>query len=58
MFETDAPYLSPEPVRRVRPNVPQNVTHTVRFAAELRGQPFASLAEISTANAMRFFRCP
>ena len=58
MFETDAPYLSPEPVRRMRPNEPQHLAHTVRFAATLRGQPFASLAEVSTANAVRFFGCP
>ncbi len=57
MFETDAPYLSPEPVRRMRPNEPQNVIHTVRFAAGLRGQSFESLAETSTANARRFFKC-
>jgi len=58
MFETDAPYLSPEPVRRMRPNEPRNLTHTVRFAASLRGQTFESLAEASTANAARFFRLP
>ena len=58
MFETDAPYLSPEPVRHLRPNEPQNLTHTVRFAASLRGQTFESLAEASTANAVRFFRLP
>lgn len=56
MFETDAPYLSPEPVRAMRPNEPQNLIHTVRFAASCRGQTFESLAEASTANAVRFFR--
>jgi TatD DNase family protein len=55
MFETDAPYLSPEPVRRVRPNEPRNLVHTVQFAARLRGEPFEVLAARSTANAMRFF---
>lgn len=55
MFETDAPYLSPEPVRKMRPNEPANVIHTVRFAAELRGESFAELAEASTFNAIRFF---
>jgi len=56
MFETDAPYLSPEPVRGIRPNEPQYLAHTVRFAAALRGQSFESLAEATTANAVRFFR--
>lgn len=55
MFETDAPYLSPEPVRKVRPNEPKHLTHTVQFAARLRGASFESLAETSTANALRFF---
>lgn len=55
MFETDAPYLSPEPVRRMRPNQPCNLVHTVRFAADLRGEPFEQLVRQSTANAQRFF---
>jgi TatD DNase family protein len=55
MFETDAPYLSPEPVRHLRPNEPKNLIHTVRFAAELRGQTFESLARTATANAVEFF---
>lgn len=56
MFETDAPYLSPEPVRRMRPNEPKNVAHTIRFAAEALGVPFELLARTTTANALRFFR--
>lgn len=56
LFETDAPYLSPEPVRSKRPNEPAFVAHTVRFAAQLRGETFESLAASSTANALRFFR--
>jgi TatD DNase family protein len=55
IFETDAPYLSPEPVRHMRPNEPANLVHTVRFAAGLRGVSFESLAEQSTRNAMRFW---
>ena len=55
MFETDSPYLSPEPVRKMRPNEPANVAHTVRFAAQLRGLSFEDLARQSTANAYRFF---
>jgi TatD DNase family protein len=55
MFETDCPYLSPEPVRRMRPNEPKNIIHTVRFAAMLRGDTFEHLAETSTRNATAFF---
>ena len=55
MFETDAPYLTPEPMRKVRPNVPAYVAHTVRYAAEARGESFDALAKASTDNAIRFF---
>jgi TatD DNase family protein len=55
MFETDSPYLSPEPVRQMRPNEPRNLVHIVRFAAMLRGESFQALAETCTANAVRFF---
>ena len=55
MFETDAPYLSPEPIRKKRPNVPAYLIHTVRLAAELHGVSFETMAEASTANALRFF---
>lgn len=56
MFETDAPYLSPEPVRKMRPNEPMNLVHTVRFAAHLRDEPPEQLAASSTAAACQFFR--
>ncbi len=55
MFETDAPYLSPEPVRKMRPNEPQNVIHTIRFAAMLQGRKFEDLVAITTSNARAFF---
>lgn len=55
MIETDAPYLSPEPVRKIRPNEPALVVHTARCLAELRGEAFAELAAATTANAINFF---
>ena len=58
MFETDCPYMTPEPIRKVRPNEPQYLVHTVRFAAALRGASFEKLAAQTTANAMRFFTLP
>jgi TatD DNase family protein len=58
MVETDAPYLSPEPMRKVRPNEPALLVHTARFLAELRGMTFDALAATSSANAERFFRLP
>lgn len=58
MVETDAPFLSPVPVRKIRPNEPAFVSHTARFLADLRGMPFDSFAERTTANAIRFFGLP
>jgi TatD DNase family protein len=55
MIETDAPFLSPEPVRNVRPNEPALVVHTARFLAELRGRHLEELAEQTTRNAAEFF---
>ena len=56
LLETDAPYLSPEPVRKIKINEPAHVAHTARFVATLRGMPFELLAEQTTQNAQRFFR--
>lgn len=58
MVETDAPYLSPEPVRQVRPNEPAHVVHTARCIAEAREMTFSELAALTTANAKRFFGLP
>ena len=55
MIETDAPYLSPEPVRSMRPNEPCNVAHTARFLAKLRGMDFDAFVKAMDANATRFF---
>ncbi len=54
--ETDAPFLSPEPVRSMRINEPANVVHTARRLAELRGEAFEAFAEQTTQNAVRFFQ--
>lgn len=55
MVETDAPYLSPEPVRKIRPNEPAFVAHTARFLAALRKEEYDAFAAATTANAERFF---
>jgi TatD DNase family protein len=36
LVETDAPYLTPQPVRK-HPNQPAYVVHTAQFVAERRG---------------------
>jgi len=58
MLETDAPYLSPEPVRNVRPNEPALLVHTAARLAEVRGLGPAEAAALTTANAVRFFGLP
>lgn len=58
MVETDAPFMSPEPVRKTRPCEPAFVTHTLRRLAELREESFEMLAAETTANAVRFFSLP
>jgi TatD DNase family protein len=55
LVETDAPYLSPEPVRKMKTNEPGNVVHVVRRLAAIRGTTDEKIAEITSANAMRLF---
>ena len=55
MVETDAPYLTPEPLRG-KPNEPAFVCHTAEYAAaKVFNIPFDELARISTQNAREFF---
>ena len=55
MVETDAPFLSPEPVRNVRPNEPRHVVHVARCLAQLRGADYEEFERQLDANAERFF---
>jgi len=55
LIETDAPYLSPEPVRKERPNTPAQVVHVAACLAAVRGDDPTALAERTTANAAGFF---
>ena len=54
LVETDAPYLTPQAVRKER-NRPAYVTHTARFIAELRGLSYGELEAAVDANAARLF---
>ncbi len=54
LVETDAPYLTPQPVRKLR-NQPAFVAHTAAFLAELRGVSVGELSAIVGANAERLF---
>jgi len=54
MVETDAPYLSPDPLRGKR-NEPANVQHIARRLAEVLEITPEELGELTTNNARRFF---
>lgn len=55
MVETDAPYLSPVPVRGKRPCEPAYAMHTARFLAERRGEPWTEFHRAINDNTERFF---
>jgi TatD DNase family protein len=57
LVETDAPYLSPQPVRGKR-NVPGNVVHTARFVARQLGMEEEGFATLTTRNARNLFGLP
>jgi len=54
LVETDAPYLTPQPVRKER-NQPAFVAHTARFVAERRGIAYEELEAIVEDNAAGLF---
>ena len=57
LTETDAPYLSPEPLRG-RPNEPAHVAHTLGALAAARGEDPDELAAQIDENAARAFGLP
>ncbi len=57
LAETDAPYLSPEPLRG-RPNEPANVVHTLKELARVRNEDPAELGAQIDVNAARAFGLP
>ena len=52
--ETDAPYLTPVPLRGQK-NTPAYVVHTAVVVAELKGVSLESLSQITAANAQKLF---
>jgi TatD DNase family protein len=54
LVETDAPYLTPQAVRKER-NRPAFVVHTARFVAQRRGQSYEELDAVVHANAAALF---
>ena len=56
LVETDAPYLTPEPMRKQKVNEPAMVVHTVTAIAEARGISIEELDALTTKNAHNFYR--
>ena len=54
LIETDAPYLTPEPMRG-KPNKTQYVEYTARKVAEIKGISYEEAARITCENAKRFY---
>ena len=54
LVETDAPYLTPQAVRKER-NQPAYVAHTARFVAERRGLEYEELEALVERNAAALF---
>jgi len=60
LIETDAPYLTPEPVRQAqgkppKRNEPQYVEYVARKIAEIKEIPFSKVAAQTTKNAKELF---
>jgi len=56
LVETDAPYLTPEPVRKIKTNEPAFVAHTAHVAAQVKGMAYEEFDRAATTNALRFYR--
>ena len=55
VLETDSPYMTPAPYRKIRPNEPKFVKVTAKFLAESRGMSEEEFVKVVDGNAERFF---
>ena len=55
VVETDSPYMTPVPHRKIRPNEPKFVKVTAAFLAESRGMDVGEFVKVVDGNAERFF---
>ncbi len=58
LVETDAPYLSPEPVRKQKVNEPSFVVHTAAAVARTLDVTVEEVDRLTTENVARFFGWP
>ena len=57
LVETDSPYLAPVP-HRGKPNHPALVRHVAECIAQLRGETYEQVADVTTQNFIGLFRPP
>jgi TatD DNase family protein len=55
LVETDAPYLSPEPMRKQKVNEPSLVVHVARTIADVWGTSVEEVDQVTTSNVASFF---
>ena len=55
LVETDAPYLSPEPLRG-KNNEPSHIIHTVNFISKIKNLPNNDVAKITSENFLNLFK--
>jgi len=55
LIETDSPYLTPAPHRKIRPNQPRYVVHVAEFLAARRGMDVNQFTAATDTNAQRIF---
>ena len=58
MLETDCPFISPDPVRHIRPCEPAMLVHTARKIAELKALDPAAFADAVNHTSRSFFALP
>ena len=54
LIETDAPYLSPEPLRG-KSNEPSHIIHTLKFISNLKNQNESEFSNLITKNFFKLF---
>ena len=54
LIETDAPYLSPEPLRG-KSNEPSNIVHTAKYLAVLKNVEYKDFCDFTTNNFFKLF---
>ena len=55
VVETDAPYLTPEPMRKQKTNEPALVIHVAEVVAKVKGLTLGELDRVTTENAAGHF---